>query len=96
MPGTEWSLQCVPQIDDAQASTHTLHTAITLIACSLGPARGLCPCFRTHGGLYNSCNWESTGKFSHEALAQELQPGRNLPRSQIQTWTSTPKSVSTF
>lgn len=46
----QWSLRCVPQTDDAQAFPSALHTAITFIACSPGPAKSLCPCFHTHGG----------------------------------------------
>lgn len=52
-------------------------------------------------GLCNSCLWGFPGKFVPEALAQELQPGRGLPRSPS-SWQNqrcgapTPKATGTF
>ena len=101
MLGTEWSLQCVPQPDDAQAFTPTPHTAITLTACSLGPAEGLCPRFHMHGGCATHASGTLLGSSPLTFRLQSSSLGGACPEARAGSRSrhaeaSTPRSMSTF
>lgn len=80
-----------------------LHTAITAHRLLTGPCQESLSLLPYTWGFYNSCLWDSPGKFTCEALAQELQPGEEgiCPEARADSQfrhaePSTPKSMSTL